>query len=287
MSSDDTNAPTTQSTAWVMIALLLLILLSVFAITLSNPITEATPRPTPIPAPEGYALVWHDEFDGPEIDPANWVRETGGNGWGNAEWEFYTDHPENAYIEEGMLVIEARDESFMGRPYTSARLKTHGLQEWTYGRFEARIKIPYGQGIWPAVWMLGNDINKVSWPLAGEIDILENIGKEPNRLHGTVHGPGYSGGSGVTGHVDFAEPLSNDFHIYAIEWDENEIRWYLDDNHYQTFTKADIPGEWVYDHPFFLIMNVAVGGRWPGYPDDTTVFPQQMRVDYVRVFQQE
>jgi beta-glucanase (GH16 family) len=287
MSSDDTNAPNAQSSAWVMIALLLIVLVSVFVITLSNPITETAPRPTPIPAPEGYALVWHDEFDGPEIDPANWTYDIGGNGWGNAEWEYYTDHPENAYIEDGMLVIEARDESFMGRPYTSARLKTQGLQEWAYGRFEARIKIPYGQGIWPAVWMLGNDINKVSWPLAGEIDILENIGKEPNRLHGTVHGPGYSGGNGVTGHVDFEQPLSSDFHIYAIEWDENEIRWYLDDNHYQTFTKADIPGDWVFDHPFFLIMNVAVGGRWPGYPDDTTVFPQQMRVDYVRVFQQE
>ncbi len=240
------------------------------------------------PAPEPpWLLVWSDEFDGETIDSDNWTYDIGGSGWGNGEAQYYTDRPENARIEEGQLVIEAREEPYIGKLFTSARLKTEGLQTWTYGRIEARIQIPTGQGIWPAFWMLGEDITTKGWPGCGEIDVMENIGSEPQRVHGTVHGPGYSGGSGVGNSYRHPEgaAFADDFHVYAIEWEPEEIRWYVDDAHYGTVTAEDVPGEWVYDHPFFIILNVAVGGRWPGYPDDTTEFPQQMRVDYVRVYE--
>ncbi|MGC9357254.1 MAG: glycoside hydrolase family 16 protein [Anaerolineae bacterium] len=236
-----------------------------------------------------WLLVWSDEFDGESIDPENWTYDIGGSGWGNAELQYYTDRPENARIEDGQLIIEARRETerFQGREYTSARIKTQGLQTWTYGRIEARIQIPRGQGIWPAFWMLGEDIATNSWPGCGEIDIMENIGREPKIIHGTVHGPGYSGANGVGNSYRHPEgaAFADDFHLYAVEWEPEEIRWYVDDEHYGTVTREDVPGEWVYDHPFFLILNVAVGGHWPGYPDDTTPFPQQMRIDYVRIYE--
>jgi beta-glucanase (GH16 family) len=233
-------------------------------------------------------MVWHDEFEGPELDLSNWTFDIGGNGWGNQEWQAYTNRPENVRIEEGMLVIEAREEPefVRGREYSSARIKTQGLHAWQYGRIEARIKLPYGQGIWPAFWMLGEDLYKIGWPAAGEIDILEFIGREPDHIYATVHAPGYSGGDGVGGNLTVpAESLRNDFHVYAIEWEENEIRWYFDGREYFKRTSADVPDAWIFDHPFFLILNLAVGGRWPGYPDDTTVFPQFLYVDYVRVYQ--
>ena len=161
------------------------------------------------------------------------------------------------------------------------------VQAWQYGRIEARMKLPYGQGIWPAFWMLGENFNQAGWPGAGEIDIMEHIGKEPDRIHGTVHAPGYYGGKeGTT--TTFIIPtgsLTDDFHIYAIEWEENEIRWYFDDQQYFKLTPNDVPDTWIFDHPFFIILNLAVGGRWPGYPDKTTVFPQFLTVDYVRVYQ--
>lgn len=233
-----------------------------------------------------WTLIWADEFDGPEIDLANWTYDLGGNGWGNREWQTYTNRPENARIEDGILIIEAREELMGGRPYTSARLKSQGLQAFQNGRFEARLKVPEGQGIWPAFWMLGDNFSQRGWPLAGEIDIMENIGREPNTVHGTLHGPGYAGANNVGKAHVIAEPFANDFHIFAIEWEGEEIRWYVDDTHYFTLTADDVPGEWVYDHPFFFLLNVAVGGNWPGYPNDTTEFPQQMKVDYVRVYQE-
>jgi beta-glucanase (GH16 family) len=243
-------------------------------------------RPEP---PSPWLLVWSDDFDGEDINAENWTYDIGGSGWGNAELQYYTDRPENTRIEDGELVIEARreEERIQGREYTSARLKTQGLQTWTYGRIEARMQIPTGQGIWPAFWMLGDNITTVSWPGCGEIDIMENIGSEPGMVHGTVHGPGYSGANGVGNSYPHpeGEAFADDFHVYAIEWEPEEIRWYVDDAHYGTVTIDDVPGEWVYDHPFFLILNVAVGGHWPGYPDETTVFPQQLRVDYVRVYE--
>lgn len=235
--------------------------------------------------PAGWTLVWADEFDGSNINVQNWTFDTGGGGWGNNELEYYTDRPENARIENGNLVIEARKERYRNGAYTSARLKTQGLKTWTYGRIEARIKIPYGQGIWPAFWLLGNDINTVGWPGCGEVDIMENIGREPYTVHGTIHGPGYSGANGVGSLLTATTPWSDDYHLYAVEWNTNHIEWSVDDVPYFSVSPADLPGAWVFDHPFYIILNVAVGGSWPGSPDATTQFPQQMLVDYVRVYQ--
>lgn len=240
----------------------------------------------PTAPPTEWRLVWHDEFDGPALDNTQWVRETGGGGWGNAELEFYTARPENARLADGHLIIEARQEPFGNRQYTSARLKTEGLRAWTYGRIEARIRIPRGQGLWPAFWMLGDQCERVGWPACGEIDIMENIGREPVRVHGTVHGPGYSGAQGVSAARDLGSgAFADDYHVYAVAWEAEAIRWYVDDTLYATVTPKDLPGRWVFDHPFFIILNVAVGGQWPGSPDSTTVFPQAMLVDYVRVYQ--
>jgi beta-glucanase (GH16 family) len=170
-------------------------------------------------------------------------------------------------------------------------LLSAGKQEFAYGRVEARLQIPKGQGIWPAFWMLGNDIFTTNpWPTSGEIDIMENIGKagEQTKVYGTIHGPGYSGGSGIGRSYDVSPTiLADDFHVYGIEWEPTAIRWYLDGFNYFTATDQMIPSgaDWVFDHPFFIIMNLAVGGNWPGYPDATTVMPQAMKVDYVRVYQ--
>jgi beta-glucanase (GH16 family) len=248
--------------------------------------TPIPPTPTPEWNRPGWNLVWQDEFNGPEIDRAKWTFDSGGHGWGNNERQFYTNRPENARIEAGRLVIEARQEKYRGSDYTSARLKTQGLHAFTYGRMEARLKVPYGQGIWPAFWMLGSDIEKVGWPDCGEIDIMEHIGRQPSLVHGTLHGPGYSGSGGLTKAYTLPSgALSDDFHVFAIEWEPDEIRWYLDDTLYHSLTPQNVLTTWVFDHPFFFIVNVAVGGRWPGYPDDTTVFPQFMYVDYVRVYE--
>jgi beta-glucanase (GH16 family) len=256
------------------------------SLTLPMPSSTSLPRPTHTPTPEEWKLVWGDEFDGHSLDPQDWVFDQGGGGWGNEEWQYYTDRPENARIEDGALVIEARQEDYGGRHYTSARLKTQGRLAWTFGRMEARLKVPFGQGIWPAFWMLGANIGQVGWPACGEIDIMENIGREPAIVHATLHGSGYSGDAGVSGlHTLTEGAFSDDFHIFAMEWEATEIRWYLDGDLYQTKTLADVPGRWAFDHPFFILLNVAVGGKWPGYPDETTVFPQRMYVDYVRVYQ--
>lgn len=252
----------------------------------------ATEAPTPLASatPEwerpGWALIWQDEFDGPEIDRTKWTFDVGGHGWGNNELQTYTERPENARIENGMLVIEARKEQFVRRDYTSARLKTQGLHAWTYGRIEARMKLPYGNGIWPAFWMLGADIQQNPWPASGEIDIMEYIGRDANRIYGTVHGPGYSGSGGVGHYTNMpAGSVNENFHVYAVEWEPEEIRWYVDEQEFFKLTPQAVPGRWVYDHPFFIIINLAVGGNWPGAPDESTVFPQFLLVDYVRVYQ--
>ncbi|MDB4989198.1 MAG: glycoside hydrolase family 16 [Myxococcaceae bacterium] len=240
----------------------------------------------------GWTLVFDDEFDGPSgmsPDPARWAFETGGDGFGNAELEFYTTRPQNASLDgQGKLVITARAETYQENGYTSARLKTAGKFEHTYGRYEARLRIPKGQGMWPAFWMLGADIATNAWPSCGEIDIMENIGKEPTLVHGTLHGPGYSGGNGI-GMPDMLAnkaAFADDFHTFAVEWEENVVRWYVDDMLYQTRTPSDLPkgAKWVYDHPFFILLNLAVGGQWPGKPDGSTTFPQTLTVDYVRVY---
>ncbi len=247
--------------------------------------------------PTVWSLVWSDEFNGANgspVDVSKWGFDIGGNGWGNNELETYTSRIDNAYVENGHLVIKAIKETFTGpdniaRNYTSARILTKNKFTQTYGRFEARIKLPYGQGIWPAFWMLGDNIGSVGWPNCGEVDIMENIGKEPSTNHGTLHGPGYSGGSGITGAyvLTNGQKFSDDFHTFAVEWEPNVVRFYVDGLLYKTRTPADLPAgtQWVFDHPFFIILNVAVGGSFPGNPDATTVFPQTMLVDYVRVYQ--
>jgi beta-glucanase (GH16 family) len=247
------------------------------------------------PSGSPWTLVWSDEFSGSNgsaPDSSKWTLETGGDGWGNHELEYYTNRPQNAQIENGSLIIAALKEDYTGkdgvtRNYTSARMMTAGKFEQQYGRFEARIKIPYGQGMWPAFWMLGNNSGTAGWPTCGEIDIMENIGKEPAIVHGTIHGPGYSGAAGIGSSFSLAKGrFADDYHLYAVEWEPNVIRFYVDSSLYATRTPADLPqgAKWVYDHPFFIILNLAVGGDWPGAPDTTTVFPQTMLVDYVRAY---
>ena len=237
------------------------------------------------PALPGWTLAWSDEFDGAVLDRSKWVVETGGDGWGNNELQYYTGRTENVRVGGGQLLIEARKEQFGNREYTSARIKTAGLFERMHGRFEARIKLPQGQGIWPAFWMLGANIGQAGWPRSGEIDIMENIGKEPGIVHGTLHGPGYSGDKAFGKPAALASgKYADDFHVFAVEWEPGEIRWYRDGIHYHTARPDLVKGEWVFEHPFFILLNLAVGGYWPGYPDSTTVLPQQMLVDYVRVY---
>jgi len=236
-----------------------------------------------------WRLIWHDEFDGPAgapPDPTLWVAETGTRGWGNHELEQYTKPPENATLDgEGHLVILALARNGV---YTSARLKTQGLFSTMYGKIEARMQIPYGQGMWPAFWMMGADCAAKRWPECGEIDIMENIGREPFSVHGTVHGPGYSGAGGIGGTATLTNgrALSDDFHVFAIIWEEDSIQFLLDDEPYFRVTPSSLPAgaRWVYNQPFYLLLNLAVGGDWPGPPDQTTEFPQRLTVDYVRVY---
>jgi beta-glucanase (GH16 family) len=217
-------------------------------------------------AQSGWTLTWSDEFDGASLDQTKWGYDLGASGWGNSEWEYYTNRTDNVYLEGGKLVIKAIKESYLGSQYTSGRILTRDKFSQAYGRFEARIKIPYGQGMWPAFWMMGSNSGTVGWPTCGELDIMENIGKEPNIVHGTMHGPGYSGGNGIGApySLPVGQRFADDFHLYAIEWEPDVVRWYVDDQLYKTVTRANIPAgtNWVFDHPFYVIMNVAVGGGW-------------------------
>ena len=246
-----------------------------------------------------WTLAWNDEFDGAPgspVNPMKWVADTGGQGWGNDEREYYTPGSENAALDgAGHLVITVRAEQGSRRRcwygacrYTSARLKTAGRYETTYGRFEARIRLPRSQGLWPAFWLLGANCASTSWPQCGEIDVMESVGHEPNIVFGTLHGPGYSGDKGITMNDTLhAGTFADDFHVYAMEWAPGRIRWLVDEKEYHRLTPAQLPqgAAWVFDHPFFVILNVAVGGGRPGDPDATTIMPQQMVVDYVRVYQ--
>jgi beta-glucanase (GH16 family) len=264
----------------------------VVATALVAPMTTANAAPAPGP------LVWSDEFDGAAGSAPNnakWRFDIGGSGWGNNELEYYTNSTRNAALDgAGNLVITARRENpsnfscwYGTCQYTSARMLTSATFTKAYGRFEARMKIPRGQGIWPAFWMLGNNIGSVGWPTSGEIDIMENIGREPNTVHGTIHGPGYSGGEGIGAPYSIGGAFADAFHTFAVDWSPNLIVWYVDGNEYQRRTPADLGGDrWVFDHPFFMIMNVAVGGLWPGYPDGSSTYPQTMTVDYVRAYAQ-
>lgn len=240
--------------------------------------------------------VWQDEFNQPAgsaPDPQHWAFDLGDTGWGNAELQRYTDSRENSFVVDDpdatdgkALVIRAVREG-AAQP-TSARLKTQGKFSVNYGRIEARMKLPRGQGIWPAFWMLGESITTIGWPRCGEIDIMEVVGHEPHKLHGTLHGPGYSGKDGLNQStvLPAGQTLSDRYHVFSVEWSPGKIVWMLDGEVFHVRTPENLPKgtAWVFDDAaFFLILNVAVGGHWPGYPDATTVFPQELRIDYVRV----
>lgn len=245
-------------------------------------------------------LVWQDEFnvDG-SLNLEQWNIVTGDGtaqgipGWGNNELQYYTDRPENIIVEDGALVITANQESFMGASYTSARINTKGLFEQQYGRFEARIQCPTGKGIWPAFWLLGDDEEgTLQWPQIGEIDIMEYLGDSPTIVFGSVHGPGFSGGESISKEYELLnDRFDNGFHVFGIEWSPNSINYYVDDVLYQSITPKDVEeetngeGEWVFNRPFYIILNIAVGGNLPGSPNENTIFPQKMLVDYVRVYQ--
>jgi len=249
------------------------------------------------PNSQHWVLAWSDEFDGAaqsSPDSTKWSLEVGGRGWGNNELEYYTNQLKNAFINgKGQVVIAALQEKYTGpdnvtRNYTSARLITKGKFTQKFGKFEARIKLPFGQGIWPAFWLLGSDIDAAGWPQCGEIDIMENIGREPSANHGSLHAPGYFGEHSLTGiyTLQNGKHFSDVYHVFAIEWEPTAIRFYVDGDLYETRTPADVHagGRWVFDHPFFILLNVAVGGNWPGSPDASTSWPQTMLVDYVRVY---
>lgn len=241
--------------------------------------------------------VWADEFN--TIDLNNWSFETGGGGFGNNEREYYTNG-QNSFIHydasagSNVMVIEARRDNpanygcWYGRcEYTSSRMVSSNKKTFKYGRIEARMKLPQTQGIWPAFWMLGSNIGQVGWPASGEIDIMEHVGFEPSITHGAIHGPGYSGNTPFMGTNYLNQSVDAGFHVYAVEWNTNGISWFVDGNKFYSVTRAQVQtyGNWVYDQPFFLLLNVAVGGTWPGNPDGSSSFPQRMSVDYIRVYQ--
>ncbi len=248
---------------------------------------------------KNWQLVWSDEFNTIATDSlpsaSNWKFDIGrgpnNDGWGNAEWQTYTKQKMNIKTEmlngEGYLKIIARQE---GNNFTSARIKTQGLFEQQYGRFEARMKMPYGPGIWPAFWMLGANISTTPWPACGEIDILEYKGQEPNKIHGTIHGPVLYGGNAITQTYSLQNSrFDTDFHVFAAEWSATAIDFFVDDTLYKRITKTDVEskgGTWVYDQPFFILLNLAVGGNFVGTTIAGTVFPQTLYVDYVRVYKE-
>lgn len=244
----------------------------------------------------GMSLVWEDNFNGTALNISDWTFETGrgDNGWGNNELQFYRE--ENTSVQDGYLIITAKKEEHQGAAYTSSRIKTQGKRFFKYGRFDMRAVLPKGQGLWPALWMLGQNFSTVGWPRSGELDMMELVGGTPsstgrnNKVHGTLHwwndtsssnactcdqNPGYTLSTGT---------FADEFHVFSIVWDETNIRWYVDNNLFQTIniTPANLNE---FHEAFFFIFNVAVGGNWPGSPDATTVFPQRMVVDYIRVFQ--
>ncbi len=243
---------------------------------------------------EGYKLLWSDEFDGSAIDPGKWVHEVNGNGGGNNELQYYTDRSENSFVEDGMLHMVALQEEYTGndgtRYYTSARMTTQQTKTFMYGRIEAKLKLPYGQGLWPAFWMLGLNISEVGWPACGEIDIMEMIGGGDGRdnvTHGTLHWQDNDNHASQGSSTEVSNGiLADDFHVYAIEWDENKIDWYFDDFKFYSLDITSAGMSEFHQH-FFIILNVAVGGNWPGNPDTTTIWPQEMVVDYVRVYEKE
>ncbi|MBI5216567.1 MAG: glycoside hydrolase family 16 protein [Ignavibacteriae bacterium] len=242
------------------------------------------------PEQPSLSLVWQDEFNGvagTQIDSTRWSHEIG-SGWGNNQLEYDTNRPENISQDGvGNLAITARKEYYKGQSYTSARITTKGLAEFTYGRVEARIKLPVGQGLWPAFWMLGANDDSVTWPKCGEIDIMEYRGQIPNGINGSAHGPNYSGRNAITKpYYLINDRFDNRFHTFAVAWGKDYLKYFVDDTLYQVITPANITGTWVFDHPFYIILNLAVGGDYVGSPNATTPFPQTMLIDWVRVYKE-
>jgi len=248
-----------------------------------------TPPPPPPPGP--YQMVWSDEFDYTGLpDSTKWNYDVGGNGWGNHELEYYTSkRTENARVENGNLIIEARKESWQGMNYTSARLLTKGKMSWQYGKIETRAKLPRGRGTWPAIWMLG-DTNPLKWPDDGEVDIMEHVGFDQGIVHGSVHCKKYNWviGNGKTATTQVMD-CSDSFHVYTVEWNNSTINISVDSTSYMTFSNEHSGYDaWPFDNKLFLILNIAVGGDWGGQKGvDDSIWPQQMVIDYVRVYQRK
>lgn len=241
-------------------------------------------------APTSYAglsLKWSNEFNQNSIDNTIWGYDLGGGGWGNNELETYTNNTKNSFVTSGgYLVLEARQEPYGSVNYTSARMLTMGKKDFTYGRIDVRAKLPKGQGVWPAIWMLGSNIASTPWPACGEIDMMELLGNQPNKIYGTAHWSNSGQNAQLGGNYTMPSgDFSQGFHVFSIGWDSSNIDWYVDNQKYFTAPKSAMVGTYPFDNPFFIILNIAVGGAWPGNPDVTTVFPQRMIVDYIRVYQ--
>jgi len=249
--------------------------------------TDGTGYSTPLSYP-GYTLAWHDEFDGSALNTQDWNYEQGGSGWGNHELENYTNRLQNVFVSAGNLIIEARKESYGGNDYTSGRLTTYNKQQFTYGRIDIRAKLPVSKGMWPALWMLGSNISTVPWPGCGETDIMELIGTNPKQVVGSMHWKQQDGATGTYNNAYSlsSQDFSQEFHVFSVIWKKDSLQFLVDDHAYVNGSISNVSsGTYPFNNPFFFIFNVAVGGDWPGSPDGTTVFPQRMFVDYVRVFQ--
>jgi beta-glucanase (GH16 family) len=268
---------------------------AVLAVTALLSVQGASGAGTQRAARASGTLVWSDEFSGAAgkpPDPSKWAYDIGGGGWGNNELESYTRSTRNAHLDgNGHLVIAARHEDHTGpdghrRHYTSARLKTLGRFSFRYGKVAARMRVPAGRGLWPAFWMLGADINRVGYPNCGEIDVMELLGQQPRKVYGTVHGPGPDLDTGIGGSLRAKRSLARGFHTYAARWTPRSVRFSLDGHVYEVVRKRDYPNgdKWALDHRMFMLLNLAVGGSWPGAPDAATDFPARLKVDWVRVW---
>lgn len=237
--------------------------------------------------PDFDNLFWSQEFDN-ALDTDVWTHETGANGWGNNEWQNYVPDAENSYTEDGKLIIKAiyNNGGLALGNFTSARMITKDKFEFKYGKIEARMKLPEGQGIWPAFWMLGANFSEAGWPDCGELDIMEYLGHDTDKAYGTVHGRGYSGADGVGNSLNLGggQTFNEDFHTFTVEWKRNNIKWFIDGQKFHEVSPSTVNGSWPFNTDFFLLLNLAVGGDWPGYPDSSTSFPQQLEVDYIRVY---
>jgi beta-glucanase (GH16 family) len=236
--------------------------------------------------------IWTQEFEGPAgsaPDPSAWIAELGGGGWGDDQLQSYTRPPANTYLTgSGQLAIVAREDPDVPGGISSARLTTRGLVSFQYGRIAARMKVPSAAGTWPAFWMLGTDIDTVGWPACGEIDVMEHVGSDPTAVHGTVHGTGYAGiGHGVGHRFDTGSPQSDDFHTYSVDWKPGSVSWRFDGDEYFRVTAEHVPGPWPFEKPFFLVINLAIGGRWQGNEPDASTLPAELLIDWIRVADSE